>query len=709
MKESNRTILLRLRLAFVGTLVLGLATLYRIGYLQLIQGTYWREKARVASLDCRPLKASRGNIYTAKGAASPKSYLLSTSLPLYRVALDPSLASEEVFEAEVGPLAKELANFFQDKPASAYAERMRWARKTGKRYLILNRHKVYHRQKKLMEQWPLFAHGRYRGGVLFEKAEERFKPFRGLAERTIGFINDNGRGAGLEISFDKALKGIPGQAIYRKALGGHWQTIPHEDNVRPVHGYDIYTTLDINIQDLTHTALHQALLKNEAAYGCAIVMEVKTGNIKAMVNLQRAAPDRYREMYNYALGPQGCCEPGSTFKVPSMMAILEEMSLPLDHPVDVGPGFTKVYDRTIRDVSWRCRGPITLQQVIEYSSNVGMAKLVEQAFGHQPQRFIDYLTRFGLTQPLQLQLQGAAPPLVKSPNDPSWSGTTLPWMAFGGYELEVSPLQLLTFYNAIANDGHLVHPLLVQQLRYANRVVRTYKPHVQRKKICSDATLAKIRTMLEGVVLRGAGHRVASKHYTVAGKTGTEQIYTRAGYTDKAHYVSFIAYFPADKPRYSCLVALFAPKGERVYGGTMAAPVVRAIADRLFVQDPTLHPALPPTTAAAQPPRWPHLHRGLREDWLQICRQLQLQHTPPPSTPWVQPQPTEDGLSWRTHSPKKEDVLPDLRGMTLKDALYLLENKGFAVQWSGRGRVRSQSLPPGLLITPGETITLQLR
>ena len=355
----RQTILLRTRIAFLATLLFAISIVAKLVYIQCFQGSRWKKAAKTASLEYRPIKATRGNIYADDGS------LLATSLPFYRVALDPCVVDETTFQDHIKALSEALANFYQDKTADVYRQTIEEARRAQRRYLVLNKRRVGHLAKKEMSQWPIFRLGRWRGGVIFEKAEKRFKPFQALAFRTIGFVNENARGAGLEYSFNKALQGINGRALYQKTLGGHWKALYNGSGQRPVHGYDIATTLDINLQDVAHNSLLQALRDSQAAYGCAIVMKVATGEIKALVNLSRKENGHYQERYNYAIGHQGATEPGSVFKLASMLALLEETGLPLTHIVDTGEGKFQFHDRTMEDVRKGGFGELTLQEVFE--------------------------------------------------------------------------------------------------------------------------------------------------------------------------------------------------------------------------------------------------------------------------------------------------------------------------------------------------------
>ena len=699
----KQTILLRTRIAFLVVLLFAVAIVVKLVYIQFFQGAYWQKAAEVAGLEYRPIKATRGNIYADDGS------LLATSLPFYRVALDPCIVDGSTFQAHIGALSQRLANFYQDKSAEAYQQLVQDARQAKRRYLVLNKRRINYQVKKQMSQWPIFCRGRWRGGVLFEKVEKRFQPFRNLAARTIGFINANEYGAGLEYSFNKDLRGIDGRALYQKTVGGNWKMIYDGSADQPVHGYDLETTIDINLQDVAHNSLLKVLQASEAAYGCAIVMEVKTGEIKAMVNLSRTDDGQYKERYNYALGSQGTTEPGSTFKLASMLALLEETDLQLTDTIDTGDGRYEFYDCAMEDVRKGGYGKLTIQEVFEKSSNIGMARLIDKAFGENPQKFIDYLDKLNLAKPLGLQMVGEGVPLVRTPKSPQWDGVTLPWMSIG-YALEVTPLHILNVYNAVANNGSMVQPILVKKIKQANRTLKTFRGAVLNKKIGSDATLQKLKTMLEGVVKRGIARRFRHSFYPIAGKSGTANKVVDGRYTNDTH-ISFVGYFPAEAPRYSCMVVVDSPQHHAWHFGVSLAPVVKDIADKMAAKDLAAQDFV---TAASTPQPagvFPLIRAGYREDLLQLCDALGIAYRPEElAVTWVRSTTEGDQIVWKDNGSPSQGQIPDVLGMTLKDALFLLENCGLKVTVQGNkaGRIKSQSLLPGTKGAKGQLITLSM-
>ncbi|MGB3779461.1 MAG: penicillin-binding protein [Tunicatimonas sp.] len=692
----KNSILLRVRVAFLLALLFTGLLVFRMVQLQLIDGPKWLALAKDVSVQYRSVPAVRGNIYSDNGS------LLATSLPHYRVAFDPRVASDDLYNQHVDSLSILLSQHFKNQGAAAYRRKIDQARQKGKRYLLLNSQKIDHLQKKEMETWPLFRAGRYRGGVVFERVNVRYKPFAFLGTRTIGFVNENGRGAGLEYSFDRYLAGTDGQGLFQKMSGNHWKPVYDGTEVRPQEGLDIETTLDVNVQDVAQSSLLAALEEHKAAYGCAVVMEVRTGEIKAMANLSKRKNGRYAEVYNHAVG--GLTEPGSTFKLASVMALLEETPLNLSDSIATGSGTYKFYDQTMRDYKTGGFGTITLADAFARSSNIGISQMVNRYFGLKPDRYIEHLKDMGITEPLQLQLAGEGLPDVPTPADPRWSGVTLPWMSIG-YGLKLTPLQTLAFYNAVANDGVMVQPLLVKSVKRVNQTVETFRAQVLRDAICSPATLAKVRTLLERVVEEGTASSIRDGYYSIAGKTGTAQKIVDGAYT-KQYYTSFAGYFPADAPKYSCIVVIDHPKGVPQYGSDVAAPVFKEIADKIYATDLELHEPLP-RQFAREEGVLPVIQAGLRSDLQLICNRLDVSQRTRDETEWTRTEHGGDRVIW-TDNHQEKGTVPNVEGMTLRDALYLLENQGLRVEHSGAGRVAKQSKEAGSKAVRGERVKLEL-
>ncbi|WP_425390795.1 penicillin-binding protein [Ekhidna sp.] len=695
----KRDIVLRVRIAFLLTFLVAGAVIFRIAKVQYVEGEKWRSMGETLGMQVMNVKATRGNIYADDGS------LLATSLPFYRLAIDPYLPSNGLYKNNIDSLCYLLSRYYGDLTPTQYKRKIDGARKKGRRYLTLNRQEIGYQDKKNMENWPLFREGRLKGGVIFEKVEKRFLPFSHLGIRTIGSVNANDRGVvGLEYSFNKQLAGINGKGLYQKMAGGGWRPIYDGTERRPVDGYDIQTTINVDLQDVTESALLDELQKHDADYGVAIVMEVKTGEIKAISNLSRNSKGDYYERYNYAVGSQGSREPGSTFKLASMIALLEETDIKLSDTVDTGDGKLEFFDKTMRDHTPEGFGRLTVQEVFEKSSNVGVAKLISHYFGNNPEKYINYLKRMNLHQPLDFQMVGEGKPYIKDPSDSTWSGVSLPWMSHG-YELKMTPLQMLTLYNAVANNGKMVKPMIVKGVMKADRMVDEFDTEIINERIASKETLRKVKLMMEGVVERGTAKNINHSHYKIAGKTGTAKKVKNGRYV-REYYTSFAGYFPAEAPRYSCIVVIDNPKGYQIYGSDVSAPVFKEIADKIYSLELDMH-EIGTEERTYVTGVFPYIKAGKREELTMICNQLGISNHAKSETEWVTTDVINDAVYWEGN-PVKYEVVPDVRGMTLRDAIYVLENLGLEVEVKGRGRVATQSMTPGGRLTKGTTIKLRL-
>ncbi|WP_420316079.1 penicillin-binding protein [Ekhidna sp.] len=695
----KRDIVLRVRIAFLLTFLVAGAVIFRIAKVQYVEGDKWRSMGETLGLQVMNVKATRGNIYADDGS------LLATSLPFYRLALDPYLPSNGLYKNNIDSLCYLLSRYYGDLTPTQYKRKIDNARKKGRRYLTLNRKEIGYQDKKNMENWPLFKEGRLKGGVIFEKVEKRFLPFSHLGIRTIGSVNANDRGTvGLEYSFNKQLAGVSGKGLYQKMAGGGWRPIYDGTERRPVDGYDIQTTINVDLQDVTESALLNELQKHDADYGVAVVMEVQTGEIKAISNLSRNSDGDYYERYNYAVGSQGSREPGSTFKLASMIALLEETDIKLNDSIDTGDGKLEFFDKTMRDHKPDGFGKLTIQEVFEKSSNIGVAKLISHYFGNNPEKFIDYLKHMNLHEPLDFQMVGEGKPYIKDPSDSTWSGVSLPWMSHG-YELKMTPLQMLTLYNAVANDGKMVKPMIVKGVMKADRMVDEFDTEIINDRIASKETLRKVKLMMEGVVERGTAQNINYSHYKIAGKTGTAKKVKNGRYV-KEYYTSFAGYFPAEAPRYSCIVVIDNPKGYQIYGSDVSAPVFKEIADKIYSLELDMH-EVGTQERSYITGVFPYIKAGKRDELTMICNEFGISNHSETESEWVKTNVINDAVYWKGNKVKYE-VVPDVRGMTLRDAIYVLENLGLEVQVKGRGRVATQSMSPGGRLSKGSTIKLQL-
>ena len=694
----RKDILLRVRISFLLIAILGGAILYKLGNVLWVEGEQWTNMGQNNAVKIMTVPAIRGNIYSDNGS------LLATSIPFYRIALDPSIATDELFNDTIDSLSVRLATYFKDQSSDSYKEKILRARKAGRKYIKLSNHKIGYQDKKLMEKWPLIREGKMRGGVIFEKVNERFRPFSTLGYRTIGRVNTENRGTvGIEYSFNKQLAGQQGKGAFKRMTGGSWRPIFDGSEIKAKDGYDVVTTLNVDLQDITETALRSALKTHLANYGVAVLMEVTTGEIKAISNLSRTESGLYFEKYNYAVGSQGSQEPGSTFKLASMIALLEKTSVRAKDTVDTGDGQMKFFDRTMKDHKTGGFGKITVQEVFEKSSNIGIAKLIVEHFGKNSEKFIQYLSEMNLTEPLGFQMVGEGVPYIKHPSDTSWSGVTLPWMSYG-YELKMTPLQTLTLFNAVANNGRMIQPIIVRSVNHADREIQKFKSKVLNERICSKKTLDAVKSMLEGVVRRGTARNISDSKYLIAGKTGTAKKVIEGKYTNK-YYTSFVGYFPADKPKYSAIVVIDDPKGYQINGSDVAAPVFKEIADNIYAFEIDLHEIKEEGVKTAG--IFPIIKSGNHDDLKYLCNELGILNHSQGVEEWVKTNVVGNSVSWKDN---KIDIrkMPDVKGMTLRDAVFVLENLGLKVLSEGTGRVSDQSELPGTDLNRVRVITLRL-
>lgn len=699
----KRSIVLRVRIAFILVALFAGAIFYRIVHLQFMEGEKWQAKSETLNFQYKQVTATRGNIYAADGS------LLATSLPFYRVVIDPMMAKEDVFSKGIDSLSYFLSSHFKDKSANSYKRMIRDARSDKKRYVILNRTQIGYQDMQKMAKWPIFRNGRSGGGVIFEKVEKRYRPFNNLASRTVGFVNEDKNGAGIEYSFNNFLEGKNGKALFQRIAGGSWKPVFDAEDIKPDDGYDILTTLDVNIQDVAESALLRQLTNKDAEFGCVIVMEVATGQIKALINLQKNKDGLgYGENYNFAIGDQGLTEPGSTFKLLSMLALLEEGKINLKDSIDTGKGTFKFYDRNMNDSKEGGYGKITIKEAFEKSSNVAISRLVEDNFGHNPSKFVAYIEKAGLDKPIDFQLKGEGVPYFKKPGEKNWYGTTLPWMSIG-YEAKLTPLHTLMLYNAVANDGKMVKPMIVQAVARGNQIEEKYETEVVRRSIASSKTIDQLKELLEGVVENGTAKNVYTEEYKIAGKTGTAQKLIGGRYTQR-YYTSFAGYFPADNPKYSAIVVIDSPKGFAAYGGDVSAPVFKEIADKIFAQDLELNEKENDKTyLTSNSGTFPMIQAGKMDELQMICNKFGISNHLSGETEeeWVKSTPVNKAVIWKANKVDSPTV-PDVTGMSLRDALYVLENKGIRVVYQGKGRVRGQSINPGSPVNNAYVINLVL-
>ena len=691
---------------FIVILAVFLYLLFSLYKVVVLKGPKFRSEAMATYVKKRKIEATRGNIYSDDGS------LLSTTLPKYRLGMDPSVLTgnakaEEFYKKHIDGLAAALSNFFKDRTADEYKEKIAAARRSGRTYLLLNNRLLDYQEKKKVLSFPLFKEAKTsnQSGVVFDKVNVRYAPFGQMAYRTVGYLKDKVR-VGIENSFDKELRGQYGEGMFEKMDKNTWRPEPGDNPRLPVAGVDLHSTLDINIQEIVESALLKAMKEFKGNYAVAIVMETSTGKIKALSNIaiNPLSPTGYSETYNYAL--LEARDPGSVFKLASIMAVLEEKGYPLTKMVNTGDGKFRYYNGVMSDS--HPLGTVTLEKVIESSSNVGTMKLVQEAFGTtNNEKYYNYLKKYHLIESLDFQLKPSRPPVFPVPA--KWDGLQLLWSSVG-YSTQYTPLQLLTFYNAIANNGYWIQPLIVSRATRGDEVVIDYSTSQVRdsKPLCSAETLQKIKIMLEGVVTQGTANNIKGSVYGIAGKTGTAQRRSEGGgYRKGNYYTSFIGYFPAKKPKYTMLVAVDEPKGnsETTYARQVTAPIFKEIADRIFLRDMKLQQTL----------------RGYLPDSLNKNKLSHTLHPADQNTLFSHlglPKVEENG-QWLNFNLEKKTVrnqaitmtpktVPNVVGMNLRDALFALENKGLQVKATGFGTVTNQSIPAGSPASKKSLVFIQL-
>ncbi len=706
MKEK-KDILSRIYLVYVLLCVFSLSILYRIIVIQFVQGDEWKAKAEAFTTKVHEIEAVRGNIFDVNGA------LLATSLPYYEIGIDINAPSidEKLFRENKDSLAYSLHNLFKDKTETQYLRILNSARKTKDRYVLLQR-SVSYKDLQSLKKFPILRKGS-KGGLVTLQTNKRERPFRLLAARTIGLARDGVKPVGLEGAFDTSLTGISGRRLMQKIAGDVWRPINDENEVEPKDGSDLYTTIDINIQDVAEHALLKALLKNNATHGCAVLMEVKTGAIKAIANLTKGGKDstEYYESLNYAIGYP--TEPGSTFKLASFLALLEDYNLSLDEQVQVGRGKCNYYDITVTDSHEPEAEKISAQRVFETSSNVGTTKLVTKYYSKNPQQFVDRLNSFGLNKPLGLTIPGEGKPLIKQTKDKDWSGVTLPQMSYG-YESLITPLQTLTLYNAIANNGKMVKPHFVKEIKRNDNTVMKFGTEVIKEQVVKPSTIKKAKELLEGVVLNGTGKGLNITAFKVGGKTGTAAIAKNGIYgkgNQRTYQASFVGYFPADNPLYTCIVIINSPSNGIYYGGLVAGPVFKEIAEKVY--SGSLDFLSPINDQNNVINRTPVIAMLKGDELNKVVKQLNIPSKNIPATSTYVSRNYSDSTKLNVAEAKLEDTLkkgfiPNLSGLSAKDALYLLENRGLNVKLEGYGLVKKQSISVGQKYNKGDKIILTL-
>ncbi len=667
MAFSSKHILTRLYLVAGGLFLFAGLVLFKLVSIQMVHGDEYKALAMKRTEKMFTIPPNRGNLYSDDGS------LLATSVSKYTIRFDAVTVKDQDFKKFVNPLAVKLGGLLH-KPSSHFEQLLRKAKTNKNRYALIARNLDYS-QYISVKEFPLFNMGPYRGGLIVDQKTVREHPLGKIAERSVGYerFDENGYATrvGLEGAFGQYLRGKEGKRLKQKIAKGQWKPIGLDNIIEPKDGYDVISTIDINIQDIAHHALLRQLEKYKADHGCVIVMETRTGEIKAISNLGRTEGNKYYERLNYAIGESN--EPGSTFKLMSLVAALEDKVVDTSSVIDTEKGKWRLYDRTVRDSKHGGYGKISVGNAFEVSSNTAFAKMIHNNYKDKPQVFVNRLMRMDLHKELDLPIKGEGKPVIRNPGDKGWSGISLAWMSHG-YEVSLTPLQTLAFYNAIANDGELLRPRLIKEVKEWNTTIRKFDKEVINPAICSEETAHKVQQLLKNVVEKehGTGHRLYAPNFSMAGKTGTAQKNYVGKDPDKLRYIStFAGYFPADDPKFSCIVVIHEPdKSVGYYGADVSGPVFKSIAQKIYANNPLID-----EVASLEP-----FNQVLDEAY-------------------------EDYFE---EASKALTTMPNLKGMSGMDAVSILENLGLQVEIKGNGKVIKQSITQGTALSKVSKIVLDL-
>ena len=662
MATSEKSILNRMYLIAGCMSLFAIAVGVKLLDIQFVEGEHYKQLAEERIYKNFKIPANRGNLYDSNGN------LLATSVPKYDIRFDAVTVSDKNFKENIIPLSTELSKKF-GKPASYYSQKLRTARAHGQRYVSIAKNLGYSDYIEV-KGFPMFSLGAYKGGIIVEQRTVREHPLGKMGERTVGYERKDENGyytrVGLEGAFSDYLRGTDGHRLKQKIAKGQWKPISDNNEVEPKDGYDVISTIDVNIQDIAHHSLLRQLEYFEADHGTVVVMETKSGEIKAMSNLGRTKDGTYFEKRNYAIYESH--EPGSTFKLMAMVAALEDKVIDTSQIIDTENGVVRFYGRSVRDSHHGGYGKISAAKAFELSSNTAFTKIVTEGYKNNPSKFVNSLYRMGLNKKLGLDINGEGSPRIPHPDDKNWNGLSLPWMAFG-YGVSLTPLQTLAFYNAIANDGELVKPRFVKEVKEWDHSIVKHEKEVLNPAICSPETAKKVRAMMKNTVERGTAANIYTPNFSMAGKTGTCQT---EYWIESGRYISsFAGYFPAEDPKYSCIVVIHKPNRRKgYYGNIVAAPVFKQIAQKIYTDTPIMD-------------ELPHL-QILNEEM------------------------EKDFEVYYTESNDEKNLMPSVVGMPVMDALSLLENLGLKVRFRGNGKVKSQSINAGKEIESKQEVKLIL-
>ena len=702
-------------LVYFLVLIFGIAIIAKIIVVQTKDNKELEKLAEQREYRVDTLEASRGNIFSSDGQ------LMATTIPLYDVFFDYKSVDSAFLADNIDSLCGQMASLFPKR------NREQWKAFFAEGRAKKNRHykialNITQTELRQMQQFVIFNRGLYKNGLIIDKKIRREHPYKDLASLMLGMANEKkGYFFGLEGAYNDYLRGQNGRQLVRRIHHGAWIPVDSDDNTDALNGDDVITTFDVKLQDIVESALNNTLTVNKAEQGCAILMDVETGYVKALANLSlNHETGKYEELYNVALAER--YEPGSVFKIASMVVLLnhnENMSL--SDKVNIGMGPIQFSNRTMKDDHSFAKGGVcTVQEVIEQSSNKGTAVLVTKNFAAHPEKYVDGLYALGLNKKIGTGITGEAQPVIKHPDDKTkdgrklWSNVSLPWMSIG-YEVNVTPMQLLMLYNAIANGGRMMKPQFVTEIRRGEQTVERFEPIVLSEHIASPESIEKIQTMLEGVVLRGTARRqFAGCVVGVAGKTGTAQYYDKVqgyayhepGIGRKLYNTTFVGYFPTDKPRYSCIIMVSRARGAKWAAGGVSAPGFREIAEKVYAtrigvsEDDSL-------VRKADKAHAPVIVRHDKESYYLHGIDKSFNDYAI-NGDWVTVERGEDGQITMRETKLSNNRVPNVVGMDITDAVYLLENMGISTEFTGQGVVKEQSLHAGDTVKANSTMYLKL-
>lgn len=704
MSKMNFGDVWRVVLIYVLMLVVGIAIVAKIIIIQTVDREELLESARKADIRIVSVPAVRGNIFSKNGT------LLATTIPVFDIHFDPVAVPQDRFDREIGALSDSLARMLKAHTKSQFVNMFTKARNNNKRYVKVAR-KLKMDEYERLKTFPIFKE-RLGNGLIADKQLVRERPYGDIAMRVIGYVNYNDTlnpvKVGLEGAYDTCLSGRDGVQMRRRINGGRFIDVPASGNVTPSNGKDIYTSIDAKIQDVAEESLRRCLDENKAQQGCVIMMDVKSGFIEVMASLRyNEKKKKYEESYNFAIAEN--VEPGSTFKAITMTALLEnDPNFNINRVLNLGTtGKMRFHNRVMTDSHVVGEGHPTIKQCFWESSNIAFGYLTTEAFESNPQRFIDLIYKTKINEPLNLDIKGEGKPYIKSTSSKLWSKVSLPWMSIG-YEETVTPITLLTYYNAIANNGRMVKPQFVKEIRRGNEVVKTFDTIVINEKIASDRTIKTLQELLRGVVENGTAKLLKTCAFPVAGKTGTAQIAQNGNYNKKNYTASFVGYFPADDPKYTCIVVISNPMGGKYYGASVSAPVFKEIAEKVYATELGITDETANYPANAD--KYTKASMAWYEDVNEYCTMAGVRMVDAElNSEWVKVSHSVNGGVAMKSVELDDETVPDLTGMNVMDAVYLIESMGWKVSFSGRGLVESQSVKAGTNLDKGKTITLKLK